>query len=264
MSPSSLRALAAVAAAVFALLTGIATGMVAGRSATVSECRPVAGSSASPAPTSSSTAGNVVGSVERGVQGAPDLVCTKRPAGGFLPSPALVAAVGAALTGLTAAVLMVLAARRRREPVPARPVSAPPVSAPPAPPRPAAAVDRTGEIRSGDGRSEQIAADRAALVRACIYVRDRMTSKALADRLGAALADAGVTTVAPTGVPFDPGKHEAGGAVAAEEPAQAGTIAAVEVPGYTDRGGRVLRAPVVTVYQPAAAPPARHRTKEDR
>ena len=36
------------------------------------------------------------------------------------------------------------------------------------------------------------------------------------------------------------------------DPSLTGTIAAVEVPGYVDRTGRVLRAPVVTVYQAGA------------
>ncbi|GAB3839834.1 nucleotide exchange factor GrpE [Dactylosporangium cerinum] len=97
-------------------------------------------------------------------------------------------------------------------------------------------------------------ADRRALVQACIYVRDRVTSKALGDRLGAALAEAGVKTLEPTGVRFDPAHHEAGGAAPATDPKLIGSIAAVEVPGYLDRDGRVLRAPIVTVYQAARNP----------
>jgi hypothetical protein len=127
-----------------------------------------------------------------------------------------------------------------------------------------------------------LAADRAALVRACIYVRDRVSSRALADRLGEALQEAGISTDEPAGDRFDPARHEAGSATPAEDPEQVGTVAAVEVPGYTDRGGRVLRAPIVTVYQAGASQPAasqaaasqaaasedatepRHRAKEDR
>jgi hypothetical protein len=90
--------------------------------------------------------------------------------------------------------------------------------------------------------------DRSALVQACIYVRDRVTSKALADRLGWALQEAGVSTVAPAGARFDPALHEAGGSAVTADPAKAGTVAAVEMPGYVDRGV-VLRAPVVTVYR---------------
>jgi hypothetical protein len=95
----------------------------------------------------------------------------------------------------------------------------------------------------------QADADRAALIDACIYVRDRTTSRALADRLGSALHDAGVRTVEPAGARFDPTRHEAGGAAPIGDPAKVGTIAAVEVPGYTDRDGRPLRVPVVTVYR---------------
>jgi hypothetical protein len=90
--------------------------------------------------------------------------------------------------------------------------------------------------------------ERSTLVQNCIYVRDRVTSKALADRLGWALREVGVTTVAPTGQHFDPAHHEAGGSAATSDPSKVGTIAAVEVPGYLDRGV-VLRAPVVTVYR---------------
>jgi molecular chaperone GrpE (heat shock protein) len=104
----------------------------------------------------------------------------------------------------------------------------------------------------------------------------------LADRLGEALQEAGISTDEPAGDRFDPAQHEAGSATPAGDPEQVGTIAAVEVPGYTDRGGRVLRAPVVTVYQSGASQPAgstsagselagsedatepRHRAKEDR
>jgi GrpE len=90
-----------------------------------------------------------------------------------------------------------------------------------------------------------------------------VTSRALADRLAAALRDAGVNVVEPVGERFDPARHEAGGATPTKDPTQTGTIAAVEVPGYVDRSGRVLRAPVVTVYQagqgaaPAQSPAAR-------
>jgi hypothetical protein len=103
------------------------------------------------------------------------------------------------------------------------------------------------------------AADRAALIRACIYVRDRLTSVALAERLDRALCEAGVRPVAPVGERFDPAVHEAGGAVPAPDAHLVGTVAAVEAPGYTDRGVP-LRPPVVTVYQADyPADPARTR-----
>jgi GrpE protein len=94
--------------------------------------------------------------------------------------------------------------------------------------------------------------DRASLVNTCIYLRDRVTSTALASRLDQALEQVGVSLVDPTGQRFDPSHHEAGGALATADDALVGTIAAVEAPGYADRGV-LLRAPVVTVYQRRAS-----------
>ena len=90
--------------------------------------------------------------------------------------------------------------------------------------------------------------ERASLVQTCIYLRDRVTSTALASRLDQALAQVGVAPVEPTGERFDPSHHEAGGTVTTTDDELVGTIAAVEAPGYADRGV-LLRAPVVTVYQ---------------
>jgi GrpE len=127
---------------------------------------------------------------------------------------ALIGLVGALVTG--AAVLILL-------PEESRPAAAP-------------VVDATGEQ------------DRSNLVQTCIYVRDRVTSTALANRLDQALAQVGVRTVEPTGERFDPSHHEAGGALPTTDEALVGTIATVEAPGYADRGV-LLRPPVVTVYQ---------------
>ncbi|MGH3660316.1 MAG: hypothetical protein ACRDT8_06020 [Micromonosporaceae bacterium] len=145
--------------------------------------------------------------------------------GGFSVPAALVGFVGALLAGGAVTGLLFL---RRRDPMAA----------------PAAPV---GDM-NGQQHPEQTAAERSTLVQSCIYVRDRATSKALADRLGWALQEVGVATVAPTGMLFDPAHHEAGGSVVTADPSQAGVIAAVEVPGYVDRGV-VLRAPVVTVFR---------------
>ncbi|GAA3396489.1 nucleotide exchange factor GrpE [Cryptosporangium minutisporangium] len=90
--------------------------------------------------------------------------------------------------------------------------------------------------------------ERKTLVETCIYVRDRATSKAIADRLAWALNEVGVVEDRPTGEAFDTARHEAGGTTPAPDRALSGTIAAVEISGYTDRG-QVVRAPVVTVYQ---------------
>src|SRR5689334_11646635 len=91
-------------------------------------------------------------------------------------------------------------------------------------------------------------AERAALVRTCIYVRDRVTSVALAQRLDHGLAEVGVAVLDPTGERFDPSRHEAAGTRDTQDPDLVGTVAVVEVPGYADRG-TLVRAPVVTVYR---------------
>jgi len=91
-------------------------------------------------------------------------------------------------------------------------------------------------------------ADRGTLVQLCIYLRDRLTSTALATRLDQALNQVGVSTVEPTGERFDPSHHEAGGTLPTTDSKLVGTIATVEAPGYADRGV-LLRPPVVTVYQ---------------
>jgi hypothetical protein len=263
MSPNSLRVLAGAAAAVLVLLTGIAVGLVARTDQCPAAPAPQQQTAPpSAAPTPSPTGGGVVddtpgngGSLGGTVgarpdrttaqaeppaptqaatqqaappQAAPAPTCTKES---FAVAPALVAIAGSGLAVAVAFGLM-LAAGLRRTPVP---TSAPPAAG--------------GPSRVPPGADPRLDADRAALVRACIYVRDRVTSRALSDRLAAALRDAGVTVVEPVGDRFDPARHEAGGATPVSDPSLTGTIAAVEVPGYIDRTGRVLRAPVVTVYQ---------------
>jgi GrpE protein len=141
------------------------------------------------------------------------------------PLVGLIGLIGAAASGTAAVLLMPEPAGRTMAPAPAAPASA---SAPPHP-------------RSGDS-------DRGVLVQTCIYVRDRVTSTALAARLDQALRQVGVSTVEPAGERFDPSHHEAGGALPTANEALVGTIAAVEAPGYADRGV-LLRPPVVTVYQ---------------
>jgi hypothetical protein len=260
MSPNSLRVLAGAAAAVLVLLTGIAVGLV-GRgsecapatpvpqqgtpSATAASAPPTTDGGVDDTPGNGSLGGSVGARQERSnppaepaapaetvaqpaaTQVAADPVCGEES---FARWPALVAVVGAGLTAAVVLSLLLVAGLRR--PVP--------TSGPPA---------HAGAARAVPGADPRLDADRAALVRACIYVRDRVTSRALADRLAAALRDAGVTVVEPVGDRFDPARHEAGGATPAADPSLTGTIAAVEVPGYVDRTGRVLRAPIVTVYQ---------------
>jgi hypothetical protein len=121
---------------------------------------------------------------------------------------------------------------------------------------PAAAVPLapapTGPIPVGQlaepARAAQAGADRTVLVEACIWMRDRATSPALAQHLDGAFAKVGVAQVDATGQRFDPAVHEAGSVIAASTPAEDGIIARTETPGYIDRG-RLLRHPIVTVFR---------------
>ena len=85
-------------------------------------------------------------------------------------------------------------------------------------------------------------------VEACIWMRDRATSPALAQHLDGAFTRVGVTGVDATGQRFDPAVHEAGGTVAAGSPAEDGIIARTEQVG-TPTAVASLRHPIVTVYR---------------
>jgi GrpE len=137
----------------------------------------------------------------------------------------------------------------------AQPATAAPEAAQPATAAAGAAQPATAAPEAARPASAAAAEERAALVRACIYVRDRVTSAALAQRLDQALAEVGVELVDPVGERFDATRHEAAGVQHTRETGLVGTVAAVEVSGYADRG-LLLRAPVVTVYQAAPVPPA--------
>jgi hypothetical protein len=259
MSTASRRIVAAVAAAIIAVLTGIAVGLVSPQVT----CQPTAaGGSATPTtrptgtPTTAAGLGDAAASGTAGGTNDATTTAVGRQAPSqvscsvddFEAVPAIVGVVGGLAAG-AAAFVMLIGAERRRNPVPGRPAGgrARPVARPAPPPD----DHTTAELPPAGTKKNVTEADRAALIRACIYVRDRTTSRALADRLGAALRDAGVRTVEPAGARFDPAQHEAGGAAPSSDPAKIGTIAAVEVPGYADRDGRLLRVPVVTVYRAA-------------
>src|SRR5262245_27392726 len=94
----------------------------------------------------------------------------------------------------------------------------------------------------------QTLADRRALVQLCLYALDRARSDGVAERIERGLAGVGVTAVRPDGRPFDPALHEAAGTRDTDDTALAGLIAETEVVGFSDNG-RVLRVPVVIVYQ---------------
>ena len=95
---------------------------------------------------------------------------------------------------------------------------------------------------------ERTLAERNALIQLCVYALDRTPSAGVAERISEGLGDVGVLTVSPDGERFDPTRHEAGGTIGTDDPALDGVIAETEVPGFADRN-RLLRAPVVTVYQ---------------
>ncbi|MDA1360172.1 nucleotide exchange factor GrpE [Glycomyces luteolus] len=160
--------------------------------------------------------------------------------GGFDPVTLAVAA-GSVLVTAVVAVLT----GRSIAPAPA-PQAAPPVSGVPFSPGPSGPIP-VQQLQE-PARAAQAMSDRNALVEACIWMRDRATSPALAQHLDGAFARVGVAQVDATGQRFDPAVHEAGSTIAAGSPAEDGIIARTEQIGYTDRG-RLLRHPIVTVYR---------------
>ncbi|EME56704.1 nucleotide exchange factor GrpE [Amycolatopsis decaplanina] len=100
---------------------------------------------------------------------------------------------------------------------------------------------------TGPADLEQALADRQTLIQLCLYALDRARSGGVVERLEHGLAGIGVRALRPDGERFDPAVHEAGGAVATENPALEGLVAETEVVGFADRD-QVLRAPIVIVY----------------
>lgn len=98
------------------------------------------------------------------------------------------------------------------------------------------------------GMLAQTLADRRTLVQLCLYALDRARSDGVAERIERGLAGVGVASVRPDGHSFDPALHEASDTVPTDDPALDGVIAETEMAGFTDNG-RLLRAPVVLVYQ---------------
>ncbi|THV33468.1 nucleotide exchange factor GrpE [Glycomyces buryatensis] len=162
--------------------------------------------------------------------------------GGFDPVTLAVAAGSVVIAAAVAA----LSGRSITAPLAQTPVMAPPASAPPAM-GPGSGPIPVAQLADG-ARGAQALTDRTALVEACIWMRDRATSPALAQHLDQAFGRVGVAPVDATGQRFDPAVHEAGSTVAARSAAEDGLVARTEIPGYTDRG-RLLRHPVVAVYR---------------
>lgn len=94
---------------------------------------------------------------------------------------------------------------------------------------------------------EQALAHRQSLIQLCFYALDRARSGGVVQRLEHGLAEIGVRAVRPDGDRFDPALHEAGSATPTDDATLDGVVAETEVVGFTDHG-RVLRAPIVTVY----------------
>ncbi|RKT84542.1 GrpE protein [Saccharopolyspora antimicrobica] len=94
----------------------------------------------------------------------------------------------------------------------------------------------------------QALAERATLIQLCMYALDRARSTGVVERLAEGLSGIGVAPLRPDGTRFDPALHEAGGTLPTDDPALDGVIAETEVLGFADRD-RILRAPIVTVYQ---------------
>lgn len=280
MSSANLRLIAGGLTLIVAVLVGLVTGF-AGSSA---GCVPESGQSnnqpsdqePAPGPSNSAPGGGFESpppSVGGGVPGSNALRgiavdADDRCGRAFSVPSAMTGFLGALVAGGIAGGMLLYAAHRRRpgpagvpEAVsPASPAmvgAGVPVSGPPGahagshggPPGAAQAQPSARSARSVAASDGRMGKERALLVQTCIYVRDRATSQAIADHLGRVLSDVGVTTVAPEGR-FDPSRHEAGGSASTDDENLDGTIAGVELPGYTDHG-QVLRAPVVTVYRRA-------------
>jgi hypothetical protein len=244
MTPTRRRLAAAAVATTVALLTGLIVGLVSPQAT----CWPVA---APPLPGGASAVAGGEAGGRQPVAGSRADVKVTCSVGRFEVVPAVVGAAGG-LAGCAAMFVLLLGGGRRRG-------AAGAAGAAQAAARPGrgGAEQRTTVLAPAGAEQRTTVparaaeADRAALIQACIYVCDRTTSPALADRLGSALGEAGVRAVEPAGARFDPAHHEAGGSAPSGDPAKVGTVAAVEVPGYADRDGRLLRVPVVTVYRPA-------------
>lgn len=89
---------------------------------------------------------------------------------------------------------------------------------------------------------------RGKMVDLLLYARDRVSSPAVASRMDDNLGLLGIQVLVPAvGDRFDPALHEASATVPTDDPAVHGTIAEVELAGYTD-GDRMVRPPIVTVY----------------
>jgi hypothetical protein len=107
-------------------------------------------------------------------------------------------------------------------------------------------TDAAGTDAAGPELAQALA-ERQSLIQLCLYALDRARSSGVVERLEHGLAAIGVRALRPDGDRFDPALHEAGGALPTDDAALEGVVAETEVAGFADRG-RLLRAPIVTVY----------------
>lgn len=90
--------------------------------------------------------------------------------------------------------------------------------------------------------------ERDKMIDLLLYARDRVSSPAVASRMDDNLAQLGIQVIVPqVGDRFDAQRHEASATVFTEDAEQHGTIAEIELAGYSD-GDRMVRHPIVTVY----------------
>lgn len=90
--------------------------------------------------------------------------------------------------------------------------------------------------------------EREKLIDLLLYARDRVSSPAVASRMDDGLSLLGIAVLSPQrGDRFEATQHEASATVQTADLEKVGTIAEVELAGYTD-GDRLVRAPLVTVY----------------
>ncbi len=112
-------------------------------------------------------------------------------------------------------------------------------------------IEVSAEMIAGIDQNEtlkQALAERDSLVQLCLYALDRARSPGVVERIEEGLAGIGVAAIRPDGDLFDPARHEAGGTVPTQDVTMDGVVAETEVVGFADRG-RLLRAPIVTVYK---------------
>ncbi|MGI8868770.1 MAG: hypothetical protein ACR2F6_07955 [Mycobacteriales bacterium] len=103
------------------------------------------------------------------------------------------------------------------------------------------------------GELDRLHAERQELIKLCLYARDRLESTATARRIDERLEELGVVALVPDGQRFDPAGFEAAAVIETDDPELHDTVAATELPGYTDRGV-IVREPVVSVYRADPAP----------